>query len=226
MEQHRFEVPNLPVIQKFFSGLKPINLNKGEMIFRPDLPNANVFYIDNGFIKTYNISETGDEKIVMFYKNHDIFPLIRLFKNAPKDVYAETVSITTVRSVNELEFKKFLDSTPEAMNEFIGYLLGYVEIYSQRVKNLGFMTAFPKIIYCLVSLGKRFGMINNKNRNIKVEIPITQRELAATIAMTRETVSREFEKLVKEDIVILEDHGIVIKNMEKLEKLLDKYGDG
>jgi CRP-like cAMP-binding protein len=87
------------------------------------------------------------------------------------------------------------------------------------------MAALPKIIYSLVSLGKRFGMANEKNPNIKVEIPITQRELAATIAMTRETVSREFEKLVKGNIVALKDHGIVIRDMVKLEKLLEEYGD-
>lgn len=205
---------NLSKLIQYFSQFKPIHLRKGEVIFRPDFSNHNVFYIENGFIKTYSILENGEEKIIMFHKAGDFFPLTKLFKNSAKNFFAETLAPTTIRYVDENEFQKFLNGNSTAAMELINYFSDYMEYYMQRVENLGFIQANQKVIFNLLSLVKRFG-VADKN-GIKIELPITQREIGSTLAMTRETVSREFEKLQKENIVDLKNHEIIVKNIRHL----------
>lgn len=214
MNNKILENGNSYVLSEYFLQFKPIHLRKGEVIFRPDFPSNNIFYVESGYIKIYSLLENGDEKIIMFYKNHDIFPLNKIFKNSPKNFFAETLTSVTVRCVDENEFQQFLNNNPKAMMELINYFSYYIELYSDRIENLGFMQASFKVMSSLLNLADRFGVVCENG--IKIEIPINQREIASTLAMTRETVSREFEKLQKEGILFSKNHEIFIKDINRL----------
>lgn len=218
------EIPknfNLSTLVQYFFQFKAIHIKKGEIIFRPDFPNHNVFYIENGFVKIYSIVENGEEKIIMFYKAGDFFPLTKLFKNSAKNFFAETLVPTTIRYVDENEFQKFLNGDSDATTELINYFSDYMEYYLQRVENLGFMKSSQKVIFNLLSLIKRFGLADKNGT--KIELPITQREIGSMLAMTRETVSREFEKLQKENIIDLKNHEIIIKDIRYLIEKADNF---
>lgn len=215
------EVNRMPNLTRFFSQFKPIHFKKGDIIQRPDMPSLGVLFLEDGFIKKYTITEGGEEKIVLFCKNHSIFPLSKLFMNSYKDMYIEAITDVSLRSANENDFKEFLKSNPKAMMEFTEYLLEYVDISYTRIKNLGYINSKPRILFCILNLARRFGKI--RDNEIVFEIPITHKDIANATAMTRETVGRELEKLYKENCIGNNNQIFTIKDVARLIRKMNNY---
>lgn len=205
---------DLSKLLQYFYQFKPVHLKNNEIILRPDFTCRNVFFIESGFVKLYSILENGEERIISFCKSHDFFPLVEIFRGSVKNFFAETLSLTTIRYVDENHFQEFLKNDSEASMELINYFSDRLGFCLERIENLGFIQASQKIIFGLLFLIKRFGVADGND--FKLQLPVTQKEIASALAMTRETVSREFEKLEKENILDLKNHEIVIKNIRYL----------
>jgi CRP-like cAMP-binding protein len=74
------------------------------------------------------------------------------------------------------------------------------------------------LISSLLSLTKRHG--KKYGKNIIIELPIGHKEIANSIAMTRETASRDLEKLTQKRIISQKCHFIVINDLKKLKREL------
>lgn len=95
-----------------------------------------------------------------------------------------------------------------------------LDVFTDRVENLEFTKASARLISRLLYLSKRFG--KQEGAHIRLVIPLTHKDIANTIAMTRETASREFTKLEKKKLIGYENHHIVIYDKQKLEEELSK----
>jgi CRP/FNR family transcriptional regulator, cyclic AMP receptor protein len=211
----------IPSIVDYFSQFKLINFKKGEIVQRPGLPNLGVFYVESGCIKKYVTTISGEEKIIKLYSSDEIFPITKLFQKNSREFFAETLMETTARVVNENDLREFLKKNSKAMTEFLDYLIDHVEGCYERIENLSFITSLPRVMFRLLCLAEIFGRI--KDNRIILDLPLTQKDIANTTAMTRETVGRELDKLKKEGIVDCKDKTVVIKDISKLIKKMNMY---
>lgn len=210
-----------PILWQYFSQFKPVHFKKGEILERPGLLSLGVFFIETGCVKKYLLNDFEEEKIVKLYKSDQIFPLVNIFQNSERYLYAEAIEDTSVRTIDENSFKKFLKENPKAMWEFNEYVLEQLNIFSKRIENLSFMTSYPRVIFRLLSLVEKFGRV--ENNKVILEIPMTQKDIASTIAMAQDTVGRELKKLNKEGIVGYKNKILTINNLQMLIKKMDVY---
>jgi len=211
---------SLKKIEKFFEEKKPIFLKKNEIILRPDQSPPGVFYIQKGSIKVYYITEDGEEKLHIIYAVGEFFPLTWIFKGTLKNVYYEALESSILRCAKKDEFLDFLKSDPDALIFITTYLAGVVNIFVERVNSLEITKAYPRFVSMLLFLAERFGI--KKYGKTIINIPITHKDIANSINMTRETSSREFEKLKNKGLAGYEDRKIVINDLKKLERELYK----
>src|SRR3989344_1107391 len=59
----------------FFSGYKPLQYKPRTVISVASDASSSIFYIKNGFLRVYRISEQGDELTLTILKPRDLFPL-------------------------------------------------------------------------------------------------------------------------------------------------------
>lgn len=204
-----------------FSKGRKSSYRKGEIIIRPDDNPSGVFYIQKGYVRVYSITVDGDEKIHVIYKKDEVFPLLWALKDIQKDVYYEALSDLVLKRVPKDLFITFVKEDPTVLHELIDRLVSHFDVFVDRVGNLEISKAYPRLVAQLLFLSKRFG--KKVGKGVVIQVPIAHKDIASSINMTRETASREFEKLEKKGLIGYRKHSIVIKNENALKKELLKH---
>lgn len=209
---------------EFFSkhGRK-MTFKKGEIIIRSDNPPTGVYFIEDGYVRIYSITEDGESKLHIIYKPGEIFPLVWAVRNIRKNVYYEAMGNVTLLKVSKTAFIDFISSTKNNMNALLERMANVFNIHIDRIDNLEITKSYPRLISRLLSIARRFGQECKETNTIIIKAPITQNDIANSIAMTRETTSREISRLEKKGLIEYKEHLIIIKNLQKLKKELSEY---
>lgn len=189
----------------------------GEVILNGEEP-PGVFYIKNGFVQVYSISDAGDKYLHIIYKHGELFPLIWALNNIKRQVFYEALTNIELLLMPRDNFLTLIKNDIKASNGIMFQLAEQFYVYADRINNLEFKSARERVIYRLLFLANRFG--NSDKSRIIIEAPVTHELIAESINLTRETVSREIEQLERSDLVSYKDHLIVLNHVPALEKLV------
>lgn len=203
---------------KYFCKSKPLHYKSGDIILRPDDIPSGIYYIEKGFVKVYSITEEGDEKLHVIYKPRELFPLIWVFKGITKDIFYEALGDVILRRLSKNIFLKLVKEDNLSLLSLIDRIIALFDIHVDRIDNLELTKSYPRLVARLLFLAKRFGKIRGKK--IIIEVPIAHKDIANSINMTRETASRELERLEKLGLIKYQDHLIVITDISKLKQEL------
>lgn len=207
-------------IEKFFLKYKPRNYKKGQVILHPDeSPPADIYYIEKGHVKVYSLTENGNEKCHIFFGPGEMFPLVSFFNNETRDVFFEAMNDVVIKKAPREEFMKFIENNSIHLLEIIKKMSIILKVYADRIDNLEYTKAYTRVISRLISMAERFG--KEYKGSIILEIPVTHKDIANTIGLTRETTTRELLCLMEKGIINQKGHLIVINNLEKLKKELN-----
>jgi CRP-like cAMP-binding protein len=84
---------------------------------------------------------------------------------------------------------------------------------------LVFSNAYTKIATTLISCANKFGEIQKNNSTI-IDIPLTHKDIATLVGITRETTSLEMKKLEKQGFISRDGRRLIINNVKKLEEVI------
>lgn len=212
----------LEKLTHYFQNHKSYFYKKGEAIIRPDDEAHSVYYIKKGYVRVYRITEWGDIKLQLIYKAGEVFPIFWTFYDKPSIEYFEAMCDTEIIKSPRTDFSVYLDKNPDVFKQVAQRVLTVLEISADRTDNLLFTDAYSRVIMRLLHMTKRFGEQNGNE--VIIQAPVTQKDIAYSIGMTRETASRQLSKLERKRIITYKGHFIVIKNVEKLkEELADSH---
>lgn len=192
---------------------------KGETILLKDEDPPHIFLIESGFVKTYGITKTGDERLVSIDREGDDFPIgfsLGLIKRA--EYFYEAFSRCTVRTIPCRDYLKYLQGDPERLYRqqlrLTNLLLGTLS----RVHALEQPTARDKIAHTLLYMADKLGVRLRPNKS-RLKIDVTQQEIANSLGLTRETANIELKKLESMKIIAHSRKSYVL-HMERLEAYL------
>jgi CRP/FNR family cyclic AMP-dependent transcriptional regulator len=192
---------------------------KNEIIVQGDEEPSGVFFILEGYVKAYSISQLGQQNLLLIQGEHEILPLPWALDGPQKvGIFYEAISDVTVKRTSKAELRVSMGSNHWLAEQILRQLVDAFTVYAQRIQNLGFRLPRERIIACLLDLSTRFGEKNGSS--IIINAPITHQDIADSTNMTRETASRTVELLFKDKLVHQENHYFVINDETKLQKEL------
>ncbi len=201
-------------LDEFFFRFKKYHYKKGELILRGgDIPQG-IYFIDKGYVRSYSISPEGEELTLIIYKPKDYFPMRWIFGDRANRYYYETMTGVDAGHCTREEFVDFLKSNPDVLFELTSRIITRVKGLMERMEYLAFGNAYQKVASILLICADRFGEKNNGETVIP--IPLTHKDIAMLVGMTRETVSIEVKKLERKGIIGYDKHLIVVKDIVKL----------
>ena len=103
------------------------------------------------------------------------------------------------------------------MLDLTKYLVNRMGLLYKRMEYFAFGNAYQKIAIILDDIARRFGQRIGKS--IFINIPLTQKDIAAMVGLSRETTNIELEKLRKKGVIeYIDHHHIKIPSLQKLQK--------
>lgn len=202
----------------FHSGRK-LEFQKGEMVLRAGDEPRGVYLIETGHVKVYALSKEGSEHTHMLYQPGDIFPIIWIFKDAIRSVYYQAIENSTLWIVPKQDFKEFIARSPQTAMSVLEQSADMFRLYAGRIDNLLYSNSYERTAYRLLSLLDRLG--EQTGDDWFINAPVTHQDIASSVNLSRETVSRAMERMKRRGLIAQDDkRRIVIKDIPGLMKII------
>ena len=197
---------------------------KGEIILCQGEAARCAYVIKRGVIKTYNITTQGEEKPLSFDIQMEIFPLAWVFDKAPRSMYYyEAFTDVELYCVPKEDIVEFLQKDHGVLSGYFDYFISRCLNFQLQVNALEQSKAASKVLNTIHFLCLRFGK-DVKPHVVKIQLPLTQQDLANFMGLTRETTGIELKKLQRQGILTYQRQSYLV-HTDKLDALLDEDYD-
>lgn len=205
-------------LDDFFRQYKNQKYKKGEILVRADDDPSGVFYLVDGVVRRYSISADGEELTINIYRAISFFPLSWVINNFHAAHYFEAMTQVEVYRAPKDDMLKFIKDNEDVMFGLLSRVYLGLEGYVRRMEYLMHGNAQSRVISDLILYSRNFGRL--QDNKILIELKVTEQDLASLSGLTRETVSREIQKLKKVGLIDFKKNQIIINDLKKLEQLL------
>jgi CRP/FNR family transcriptional regulator len=198
-------------LQQLVDRARSRSFKRGEMLFRKDDPGTHLYVVLEGAVKIALPGEFGQEALVSIMRTGDFFGELALFDGSPRSASATALEDTRAALLARDDFLSFLETHPGAVRVVLDALAKTIRRLSDRVEDLIFLDVPSRVAKYLLDLAQQDG-------NSKLELTLTQDELAAFIGASRVSVNRVLGDLERREIIEIRRRHIVIKDADKLAK--------
>jgi CRP-like cAMP-binding protein len=188
-------------LRAFYSDFPTVKVTKGDILFQQsDIPTVG-YAIKRGVIRVCNINESGSEKTISFKVTDEPFPICWLFAKTTAALFFYQAHTDCELYVIDKE------AFSHHLRKDSAFALGMVDILTNAYVNASLQvdalvqtSARLKVLYTFRHLCLRYGKNIIKNYS-RIQIPLTQQELANYIGLTRETTTLELNRLKAAGVV-------------------------
>ncbi len=209
----------MDIYGSFVSNYRVKRFARGEIILQQgEIPTA-TYLIKSGAVKTYNLTKLGEEKPIAFNLSGELFSLGWTYQEIEVCQYFyEAFTVCEVYVIPRTDYVKFVFEHPEAMQYAFRRLVKQNLGHQMLVNALEQSKAADKVIFTLAYLVKTYG-VKQKTGRFKIDLPLTQQDLANFMGLTRETTTIELKKLERKSVIVHRKKNYIV-DTEKLAVLL------
>ncbi len=205
-------------IEAFFTNYPVRHYKNGQILIHAGDDPSSVYHLISGKVKQYDLSYRGDEVVLNVFKPPAFFPMSYAINQTPNDYYYEAeedigLNITPIKDVI-----KFVRSNPDVLYDLLSRVYRGTDGLLRRMAHLMASTAKSRVMYELIIECRRFG----KKQDTAIHISLNESDIGSRAGLSRETVSREIQKLKAEGLIAISQRQISIPDLIKLEESLGK----
>lgn len=201
-------------IEDFFAAYRTRTYPKGQILMLNGEDTGSVYHLLEGQVKVYDVTYRGDEVILNIFKPPAFFPMsIAINQTANPYVY-EAETDVVIRQAPAEAAVMFIKDNPDVMYDLLKRLYSGVDGLLQRMSLLMGGSAKSRLLYELILEARRFGESSDDGTSL---LAVSEKTLGARAGLSRETVSREVQKLKRDDLIEVRANGILVKDMQALE---------
>jgi CRP/FNR family cyclic AMP-dependent transcriptional regulator len=188
---------------------------RGDLLVRAGDPVDSATVLLSGSVKVHKTAAEGAEVVLALLGSGDLLGEMSAVRDAERSADATALEDVEALVIPVPDLRAFLSAHPNAMLALLE--MAVARLHLADLRRIEFATAgsLARVATRLVELAERFG-ITREDGAIEVGIPLTQEELAAWSASSRESTARALHTL--RELNVLETHRrqLVVRDLEKL----------
>jgi len=188
--------------RSFYRNNPVIKFSRGETILLIDEVPKCVYSVKSGVIEESSITADGSRQSIFFEIIGDIFPKSWAFARTPTTLFeytaftdCELYVISRDDFLTQMAYN--IDFTKKMLDRLVSILLGN----KLKIEALERPHAEQKLAYTFRYLCLLYGA-GRGNGLVRIEVPLTQQDLAELTGLTRETTNSELSKLKRKGVCI------------------------
>jgi CRP/FNR family transcriptional regulator len=196
-------------IKRIEKRIQSFSFKKGDQVISEDDTARGVYFVHSGAVKLTKQDENGNEVIVCIKQKGDLFAEACLFTQKTENYPATATMLQDGRVLflDKIALEKDLYDDPELAIQMIRYMSDSLREMTAQLRDVALLDVYAKTIKTLERLGKKF---NTGRNRWDIEIPLTVQEFATVVGATRESVSRVFSKLKRQEMIDIRSRKIMI----------------
>lgn len=210
---------SLDVIEK---RIQTFSFKKGDRVILEEAVAGGVFFVHSGAVKLTKEDDSCNEIIVCIKQKGDIFAEACLFTQKTENYPATATMLQdgTILFLDKMDLERDLYEYPELAIQMIRYMSDSLREMTSQLRDVALLDVYAKTVKTLERLGKKF---NTGQNRWDIEIPLTIQEFATVVGTTRESVSRVFSKLKKQEMIDMKSRKIIILDWCRFCTLLNPH---
>ncbi len=209
-------ISRIPLYQRLSEGdlrdlqgrLEKIEIPKGEVLFQKGDAGSKLFIVEQGAVKIVLPSSQGAEVIVAIFKEGDFFGEMSVLDHMPRSADAVAIARSTLWSLDDKNFIDFLIGSRGAVSIILATLSQRLRQTDSLLEDNCFLNLSARVAKNLRTLAQRFGVPSEGG--IRIQLQLTQSELAHMVGASRESINKELRQLRDEGVIRLDDQTITI----------------
>ncbi|KUO78584.1 MAG: hypothetical protein APF81_08740 [Desulfosporosinus sp. BRH_c37] len=188
---------------------------KGNNVFQINDPADEIYFVEKGRIRTYNLTPEGKEITFEIHNPGESLGWAEVLVNSPRTRYAEGVcNKNTLWVMNKDQLFYLMYSNKEFNFQLIWSLTHYVLRYKSLVENLAILPVHDRVIQLLVRMSKDRGL--QIGDCIVIDFPISNDDIAKMVGSSRQTITLIINELRERGIINWEQKKIKILRLNDL----------
>lgn len=204
-------------VDDHFSKFPKRTYPKGQILVFADESPEHIYYIVSGRVRKYDHSYRGDEVVVNVFKPPAFFPMSWAINKSVNKFFYKTETETVVHIVPGDDALKFLEQNSDVALDLLSRIYRGMDGLLGRMVHLMSGTAKSRLIYELIIECRRFA---EKDKSGAFHLTTNEVDLAGRSGLSRETVSREMQKLKASGWIKINAKGITVIDIDALQQVL------
>ncbi|MEE4252312.1 MAG: fumarate/nitrate reduction transcriptional regulator Fnr [Alcanivoracaceae bacterium] len=188
-------------------------LKRGEHLYRASDQFESVFAVRSGAVKTYIVSEDGEEQVTGFYLPGEIVGMDGI-STAHHVTSAKTLETSSVCEIPFARLEELSSKIPSLQHHFFSLMSREIQADRELHMLLSKKSADDRIASLLISIANR-----QKQRGLsgqRIRLPMSRYDIANYLGLAVETVSRIFTRFQQQGLLAVEGREVEILDREAL----------
>ncbi|NRD74062.1 FNR family transcription factor [Shewanella sp. VB17] len=191
-------------------------LQKGEQIFKSGDKLSSLFAIRSGTIKSFTITEQGDEQITGFHLAGDVVGFDAIYSQQHTN-FAQALETSMVCEIPYSTLTDISGTIPKLRQQIMRLMSNEIRSDQDMILLLSKKNAEEKLAAFISNLAVRFGSCGFSSKEFR--LTMTRGDIANYLGLTAETISRLISRLKKAELIEVKGKYITIINFSELNKL-------
>jgi len=193
---------------------------RGETIFHQGSDGDVLYLIVHGQVRIYTISQLGQELSVRVFRDGDFFGELALLDGQPRSASAEAMRPTTTLTLHRHAFREAVRTMPDIAVQVLEELSARLRGTNTYIEHLASHSAPQRVVRTLLDLADQHG-VGEQGGTTRIDLYLTQDDLASLAGTTRETVNRVLSGLREQGLIQIERARVSVLNLPQLEARLE-----
>lgn len=186
----------------------------GQTLFHMGDEGGSLHLIERGRVKVAIPSPSGEEMILAMLGSGELLGELSLFDGKPRSATATAVETTETLCLQREDFLGLLRDRFDVVEKILGVLAGRIRDTDLLLADRSFLDIPSRLAKKILDLGDAFGI--REEGQVRIGVKVTQKDLAAMIGATRESVNKQLKSLRDKGLVRMSGGAIAILNRERL----------
>ena len=175
-----------------------------------------VMFLVEGRVKVASTSDDGRERVLAFRGPGEVLGELSAIDGRPRSATVVAVDEVTALVLPAADFRHFLERTPRVAFFLLQSLIGRLREADRKRVEFGSADTVGRVAARLLELADRYG--RRTPEGIRIDLPITQEELASWVGSSREGVNKALNMLKQLNWIETERRVITVLDAEALEQ--------
>lgn len=205
---HELDFP-ADIWQSFASGRPAVRCSAGYLIYLQNTQATCFYYLKSGRVKSFIQAEDGAERVLNIYEQGALFGEASFFDELPRVSSAVALTPCEIVPIDRDLVTAEIARDPALAMMMLKYLARTVRVLSSQVDEMAFRPADQRIARFLLSLSPTADGF----------VTCTQDEIAASVSVSRVTVSRVLNEFARNNWIKTAYRGLTILDLSALQLL-------